>query len=71
MDPFPDRYGPNTVELAGRTTGQLNGIRAIPVRKWVHTYDLLRRTGWKKTNSVHRPGVSGKPNTCHSHVDNY
>lgn len=22
MDPLPDRYGPNTVELAGRTTGR-------------------------------------------------
>lgn len=61
----------NLDPAAGRTTGQLNGIMAIPDRQWVHTYDLHRCTGYKNTNSVDRPGVSGKPNICHSHVDNY
>jgi len=56
--------------VAGRTSDQLTGNEIIPVREWAHIYDLIRGTGWKEAASVHRPGVSGKPNTCHSHVDN-
>jgi len=54
----------------GRTTDQLNGNRIIPLRECVHAYKQIYCTGWEEMISVYRPGVSGKPNTCHSHVDN-